>query len=569
MRVVLYSPEDSCWMCYDRPQRVLTLRCHEEILPALRHMELAVERQGLHAAGFLAYEAGAAFDAAMPKKQCAPFPLACFGLFDPPRPISLPSPASPMACSWESELTASEHACALTRIRQLLAQGESYQVNFTYRLRTRFDADPWAYFGQLMAAQPSRHGAYVDCGDFAVCCASPEAFFWRNGEEVWSRPMKGTAPRGRFVMEDRKQAETLRASAKDRAENVMIVDMVRNDLGRICLPGSVSAPELFRIERYPTVWQMTSLVHGRSTASTADILAALFPAASITGAPKIRTMQAIAELECSPRRIYTGSIGVLTPGRQARFNVAIRTVLVDRNSGTAEYGVGGGIVWDSDPQAEYRETLLKAQVLRQKVDMFELLETMRWTREEGIFLRDEHMRRLAESAEYFGFSLDLVALGPALEAFLAELAEDAAVIRLLLARDGQWTFQIKPPPVAGPCRIALARAPVDDHSPFLFHKTTRRDVYERLKLVGFDDTLLWNRRGEVTESTIASVVAELDGQRWTPPLTSGLLPGTMRAHLLASGQVRERIILKEELIRCTRLWLVNSVRGWRQAELVV
>ncbi len=568
--VVLYSACHSSWVRYESPLSVHVARRPEEVPGLIARLEDEVERSGLHAAGLLAYEAGSAFDAAMPAAPCAPFPAAWFGLFAPPRPITLDQPCPQPPLDWTAELDESAHAHALARIREHLASGETYQVNFTYRLRARFSGDPWQLFCRLATRQPSPHGAYADIGEFAVCCASPEMFFQRDGETVLSRPMKGTAPRGRWSEEDLDMAERLARSEKDRAENVMIVDMVRNDLGRVCLPGSVRVPELFRVERYPTLWQLTSLVEGRTRMSTAAVMAALFPAASITGAPKVRTMHLIRELEDSPRRIYTGTMGVMLPGRRASFNVAIRTVLVDRSSGEAEYGVGGGIVWDSDPRAEYRETRVKARVLGDPEPEFSLLETMRWSRGEGVFQLQEHLRRLAGSAGYFGFTIDVGALAAALARAVDEAPGDEGVLRLTLGKSGAWGMTLRPLPAPAPCRIALARGAVDSRDPFLFHKTTRRGVYDRALegAVGVDDVLLVNERGEVTESTIANVVVELGGELLTPPLDCGLLPGTMRAALLQEGRVRERVLRVEDLGRSPGLWLVSSVRGWRRATFV-
>ena len=592
--VVLFSPEQACWVRYERPRAVFVAHRHHEIPGLLARLEGEVEGSGLHAAGFLAYEAGRAFDAAMPVASCAPFPLAWFGLFDPPRPVTLDSVSCAPALNWAPELDEAAHARALARIREHLAGGETYQVNFTHRLRAPFDGDPWPLFCRLASRQPSPHGAYVDTGDFAVCCASPEMFFERQGQTVFSRPMKGTAPRGRWVGEDLAMAEGLARSEKERAENVMIVDMVRNDLGRVCLPGSVRVPELFRVERYPTLWQLTSLVEGRTDAPTADVMAALFPAASITGAPKVRTMQLIAELEASPRRIYTGTVGVMLPGRRARFNVAIRTVLVDRSARTAEYGVGGGIVWDSDPGREYRETLLKARVLDAPEPEFSLLETMRWDRGEGVFLLEEHLERLAGSASYFGFSADMAKVRAEVDRAVREADGQGGVLRLTVDGAGIIGLERRPLPAPAACRVAVARTRVRSDDPFLFHKTTRRAVYEGALagVSGVDDVLLVNERGEVTEGTIANLVVELDGELLTPPLDCGLLPGTLRAVLLRDGRtpyglvrdgqvrdgrirdgrirdghVREGVVRVEDLPRCTGLWLVNSVRGWRRAEL--
>lgn len=571
--IVLPSPEHSGLVRYAAPRAIFEIHELDQVLALLRRLEDEVERSGLHAAGFLSYEAGGAFDPAMPRLSCSPFPLAWFGLFEPPRNQAIAASSSTSVPDWAPELDEAAHALALSRIRDHLAQGETYQVNFTYRLRAPITGDPWALFCRLACSQPSPHAAFVDTGRFAVCCASPEMLFWRDGDEISSRPMKGTASRGRWCAEDEARARDLHSSPKERAENVMIVDMVRNDLGRVCLPGSITVPELFRVERYPTVWQMTSLVRGRSQRSTADVLAALFPAASITGAPKVRTMQIIKELEISPRRIYTGTIGVMTPGRKARFNVAIRTVLVDRETKTAEYGVGGGIVWDSKPGDEYRETQVKARVLHARQQEFSLLETMRWTRTEGILLLAEHMRRLVESVGYFGFSLDEAALRVALDEEVALASGEEGVLRLSLDRSGSWILERRPLPVSTPCRVTLASTPVDSMDPFLFHKTTRREVYEQARAeaagrIDVDDVLLVNENGEVTEASIANVVVKLDGMLLTPSLACGLLPGVLRSHLLAEGRIREGIVRVEDLPSVTALWLINAVRGWRLAEVV-
>lgn len=567
---VLYSPEHSAWVRYERPRAVFAVRAHQDAPRLMAHLEDEVEKKGLHAVGFLAYECGSAFDQAMPRAFCGSFPLAWFGLFDAPSVVPLASGRPFPVLDWVPEMDADTHGRLMARIKDYLASGETYQVNFTHRLRARFQADPWEFFCGLVSRQPSPWGAFVETPDFAVCSASPEMFFQREGDRLWSRPMKGTAPRGRWGEEDEAVARALVASEKERAENVMIVDMVRNDLGRVCLPGSVHAPELFRAERYPTLWQLTSLVRGRTTESTAGVLAALFPAASITGAPKVRTMHIIGELETSPRRIYTGSIGVISPGRRARFNVAIRTVLVDKSKGRAEYGVGGGIVWDSEPAAEFAETRVKARVLAAPEPEFHLLETMRWTRGEGIFLLEEHLRRLGDSAAYFGFALDEGVLRDGLGREVAASGGEGGVLRLTVDRTGSWGVTHRPLPGVSPCRAALALEPVDARDPFLFHKTTRRGVYERAKALvpGVDDVVLWNGDGEVTESTIANLVVELDGELITPRLSCGLLPGVMRARLLGEGRIREGVVRREDLPRSTGLWLVNSVRGWRQCLVV-
>ncbi|MHB8078722.1 MAG: aminodeoxychorismate synthase component I, partial [Candidatus Krumholzibacteriia bacterium] len=331
------------------------------------------------AAGFVAYEAAPAFDAALavrPPDVSGPAaagpgprpPAAWFGFYDAARlerrPPGVRRTAVWRVGPWRPSLTAAAHAAAVARVKGHIAAGDTYQVNLTFRLRSDLRGDPWAFCRALQRRQPSGCGAYLDTGEDVVASASPELFFRLDGERIVTRPMKGTSPRGGDAAHDRRLAARLRASAKERAENVMIVDMMRNDLGRIARPGSVVVERLLAVERYPTVLQMTSTVAARTVASLPDLFAALFPCASVTGAPKPRTMAIIADLEPTPRGIYTGAVGCALPGRRAQFNVAIRTVHLAAATGAAEYGVGGGIVWDSTAAAEYAECLAKAAVLR-------------------------------------------------------------------------------------------------------------------------------------------------------------------------------------------------------------
>lgn len=387
--------------------------------------------------------------------------------------------------------------------------------------------------------------------------------------------MKGTAPRGMTTIEDRANRSKLHASVKDRAENVMIADMVRNDLGRVALPGSVHASALYEVEKYRTVWQMTSTVAASTTSSMSELFGALFPSASVTGAPKVSSMKLIAGLEDSPREVYTGAIGYIAPDRKALFNVAIRTAVIDTRTGTGTYGVGGGIVWDSDPDDEYQECLNKARVLGipQPSADFRLLETMSWTREEGFFLLREHLERLADSAEYFDFAFDRRRIEARLGATTASLAATHKHrIRLLLQRNGEVHAAVKP--IASgdekrAFRLALATSPVDAGDPFLYHKTTQRDVYEKaLAAAGeCDDVLLWNTDGNITEATIGNVVVRLEGRLFTPPVECGLLAGTFRRKLLRDGVVEQRTIALAELAGAEAIYLVNSVRGWITCEL--
>jgi para-aminobenzoate synthetase/4-amino-4-deoxychorismate lyase len=472
--------------------------------------------------------------------------------------------------NWHPTTDRETYNSAIEQIKDHIAAGRTYQVNYTLRLEADFSGSPWDFFLQL-AQRQNNHAAYIDTGRHVICSASPELFFQLDGNTILCRPMKGTIRRGRTTEEDQERSEWLRHSEKNRAENVMIVDMVRNDLGRIAKTGSVHVPRLFETERYPSLWQMTSTVTAETNCSLAEILAALFPSASITGAPKVSTMKIITELENTPRRIYTGSIGSIAPQRKANFNVAIRTALIDRGSGRAEYGVGGGIVWDSTSADEYAEALLKANVLVDQPAPFSLLETMRWTAEEGFFLREKHLARMLDSANYF----DIPVTKEKLEEHLEQISSSFHTpqrVRVSLDQDGILDFEAKPfePEVDFVVlNICLAKQPVDSNNVFLFHKTTRRAVYEAARegSEAFDDVLLYNESGELTEFTIGNLVAELDGQLVTPPLACGALPGTFRAHLMETGQVVERTIHVEQLKDCTRIFRVNSVRKWQEVKL--
>jgi para-aminobenzoate synthetase/4-amino-4-deoxychorismate lyase len=556
------------WLHFRRPLRIVSAPRLEAVPHALAEAEAAVEGQGLHAAGFIAYEAARALDPALAVRPIADFPLVWLGLYGAPAAVEpdRPTGVTLAGADWAASADEAAYREAIGRIREAIRAGETYQVNHTYRLRAPFRADPLSGFLELAQAQRGAYAAYVDTGRFVVCSASPELFLGRDGERVWSRPMKGTAPRGLTLAADRAQAAALASSAKDRAENVMIVDMVRNDLGRVARTGSVRVPRLFEVERYPTLWQMVSEVACESEASLLELLKATFPPASITGAPKARTMALIAELECSPRRVYTGCVGMLGPGRRAQLNVAIRTMVIDRASGTAEYGVGGGVVWDSSAAAELAEARTKARILRHPVPAFELLETLGWDPAGGYRLRARHLARLRGSAEYFGYALDPAAVQAGLDAIARGFTAGARRVRLRLAEDGAIALEASPlddAPAGQPWRVAFAREPVDPADVFLYHKTTHRRVYEaaRAGRPGHDDVLLWNHRGEVTETTTANVVADLDGNLCTPPVSCGLLAGTYRDWLIDGGRVTERVLGVEEVARARGLWLVNSVRG--------
>ncbi len=550
---------------------------HEQILPALRRIEVAIQT-GLHAAGFLSYEAAPAFEPNSRVKVAAEFPLLWFGLFKERREIvagELFRDGKFELADWESSIDETKYCQTVEQIREHIAAGDTYQVNFTFRLRALFRGDDLALYHRLCRSQRAGYCAYIDFGRYHLLSASPELFFkWQN-RNLTTRPMKGTRPRGRTTMEDQRYAEELQTSAKECAENLMILDLLRNDMGRISEFGSVQVSKLFEVERYETVLQMTSTITSRllPEVGLVEILQTLFPSGSVTGAPKIRTMEIINALEDAPRQIYTGSIGFVSPGPEAAFNVAIRTLLIDTQTGTAELGVGSGVTYDSSPESEYRECLLKAQFLSQSRPNFALLETMLYDNAIGYFLLGRHLTRLADSADYFGFQFDENKIRATLQNAAANLRNGKFKIRLLLSREG--TLQVAHTTLAElaprlSMRVTLAREPVDSRDVFLFHKTTHRKIYETRKASRPDceDVLLVNERGELTESTLANLVVRLEGKDCTPPVESGLLAGTFRAELLALGKLSERVLRPDDLRRAESIFLINSVRKWMPAHVV-
>lgn len=534
---------------------------------------------GRWVAGFVTYEAAPAFDDAFRVRPLAdsPFaklPLAWFGIFDRRIPTPPANHGEIAVGPWTPSISEEDHRDAVERIRSAIVAGDTYQVNHTFRMSAQFDGDSERLYHELIEGQSCRYGGFIDTGDWAIASASPELFFeWRHGK-LTSRPMKGTAPRGLDLVEDEAHRTDLTHSEKERAENLMIVDMVRNDMGRISRVGSVRVPALFTAEKYDTVWQMTSTVTSEPTPGTTltDVFAALFPCASITGAPKVATTRLIAELESLPRGVYCGAIGYGGPrpaGPEWAFNVAIRTVAVDRTTSTAWYGTGGGITFDSTPGGEYREALLKARVLERRAVGFSLLETMHWNPRQGFRDLTAHLERLTGSAWYFDVPLDPAEVRSALDGAVRHVDEPQRV-RLLVTRNGAITAESSnaPSPV-GIVQLAIDDPLLDPRDPLLRHKTTERTVYEnaRARHPNAEDVILVTTDGLVADTTIATLCAEFDGIWCTPPLDDGALPGIARQKLVDSGRVQERSIRSENLHRATRLARVNSLRGWEEAAL--
>jgi para-aminobenzoate synthetase / 4-amino-4-deoxychorismate lyase len=551
---------------FDQPQRLLEALRPEEVLPCLQEADAALAK-GYHVAGYLSYEAALGLDRAFKASRAYAMPLVWLGVFSTPTCADLPPPHA-LSCplQWRAELSPQEYQAALGSIRARIAAGATYQANLTFRLWSFYAGEPWELFCFLYHNQPSSCCAYVDTGRWAICSASPELFFALEGSTLTVRPMKGTLRRGRWPDEDKRFAKRLQSSEKDRAENVMVVDLARNDLGRICKAGSVQVPRLFEVERHPTLLQMTSTVTGSTDAAFSQICAALFPCGSITGAPKVETMRIIARTERSPREVYTGSIGYMTPGRRARFNVAIRTVIVDKRTGAAQCGVGSGITWDSSPGQEYEECLLKSRFTAPPRLPAHLLETLRWEPQAGFALLKAHLCRLARSARFFNFGFDAHLARAKLEAGVANAARVPLKVRLWLAPSGDFTVEAVPlaaDPLPRPARVRFATLPVDKAEPMLFHKTADRALYRRLLDLMPDcyDVLLWNQEAFVTELTRFNVLVCTGGRWQTPPIEQGLLRGTLCQALLRGRLVEQADLTKHDVSNAQAIAAINSVRG--------
>jgi para-aminobenzoate synthetase/4-amino-4-deoxychorismate lyase len=431
-------------------------------------------------------------------------------------------------------------------------------------LRNTFAGDPWELFLTLNKAQRSSYAAYIDLDQYSICSVSPELFLSLTNGKLTCKPMKGTIKRGFTTVEDQEKEKWLFSSEKNRAENVMIVDMIRNDMGTIATTGSVCVEKLFSIEKYPTVLQMTSTVTAAITAPIAEIFCKMFPCASITGAPKVKTMEIIKSLERDPRGIYTGSIGYIAPDGKAQFNVAIRTVVIDRKNNQAEYGVGGGITWDSEPKDEYDECKAKAAVLFQDYPEFHLIETILWDPDKGLYLIDDHIVRLLDSARYFEFDLSVADLNKQFDEFLSHRHKEKKKVRITVSRSGKVALETFPLLSMRGCKIALARDAISRGSQFIYHKTTSREIFQQrlAQRPEFDDVILWNEDAFITESCIANVVISYHGELVTPPINQGLLPGVFRKSLLEKGVIKEKDISIEDLFNSEEIFLINSVRGW-------
>lgn len=549
-------------LAFSTPRGELVAWSPAEVRAVLVEVD-ALARRGFWCVGYLRYEAARAFEASAALHE-SDGPLAYFSVHE--RPIEYPDISrEPLAAvNWVRQLSRAEFDAGFHSIQAAIGLGEVYQVNYTAALKAAYEGEPFDLFCALRRSQPRCNAAYISNGEEAVLSVSPELFFDWQGDVLQCSPMKGTMPRGATQDQDRQNMEHLRSSAKERAENVMIVDLIRNDMSRVAQLGSVQVTRLFECEPWPTVWQMTSSVVARTRPGTRllDVFQALFPCGSVTGAPKLRAMHWIRELEAEARGVYCGAAGVVLPGGAARFNVPIRTVLVRR--GRATCGIGSGITAGATRDGEWAEWETKTQFLEQASRPFRLLQTIRI--EDGAACDlDLHLDRLTAAAEHFGFVLDRGRVRGELQAALQGYAGSARA-RLTVDARGVVRVELASRPMvpAAALPVVLAAHAINAPAAFLRYKTTRRSHYEQFAAdtPGIFDTLLWNKRGEVTEFTRGNVILELaSGEKVTPPLQCGLLDGVGRALALADRRVREAIVSIDELSAVRRIWFVNALRG--------
>ena len=569
-KIFIRCPKTLQWRYFEKPTEVLVARNLSEVEALVNRVEKLVNEKKWYAVGFVSYEASPAFNSDMITSNNSRFPLACFALFDDYLMVdqvdSYTIKETPL---WRSSISVGNYMQNISSIKKLIERGDIYQINYTTQFKTNLE-NPKDFFCHFVTDEP--YACYIETNQFQILSASPELFFELDGEKIQTRPMKGTAPRFDSLKLDNESRDQLLRSKKNKAENLMITDMMRNDLSKIAELGSVIVSDPFKVEKFSTVWQMTSTVSARTGASLLEILAAMFPCASITGAPKNKSMEYIKDFEKRTRDLYTGTIGMIEPGRKAVFSVAIRTAIRDAESGETVYGSGGGIVWDSKPVLEFKEVSYKARILKSVKlnDDFYLFETMRLHSKTGITLLTKHIMRLERAADYFGISFSEIATREFVENKIKALETDFDT-RIKLTLDANGKLDLYYSPISKPFQtnqlVQFASTPVSANNIFLYHKSNIREVYDaaQREMPPLVEPILFNQESEVTETNISNIVYQKDGELFTPPVRCGLLPGIMRSHLLENKIIKERVIIKNDLLKVDRLFLINSLRGWRNA----
>lgn len=535
------------------------------------------QKSGLWAAGYFAYELGFLFEERLAQRLTArsETPLLWFGLYEAPQ--NLPANAFDTVPDGTAEnlapaISPADYETAFAGVKNYIAAGDAYQVNLTFKANFQLAGNPLGLYRRLAQSQKTAYGAYINAGDHHVLSRSPELFVSGHGDTLSARPMKGTMPRAPLARQDAADRAALASDEKNRAENLMIVDLLRNDLGRIAEIGSVKVTDLFTVETYSTLHTMTSGITAQRLPNVTllDTIENLFPCGSITGAPKLRAMEIIHEVEPAPRGLYTGSIGYIAPTGDFAFNVAIRTAVID-SSGRGTIGIGGGIVADSEAASEYDEALLKLRFLSDPTPPVTLIETLKWSPQEGFVLLGRHLARLLSSASYFGLPADAAEVTVKL-INVSQTWTAPMRVRLTLSETGTDITAVPLPPTPEKFRFIIVAETLNSSSIWLAHKTTNRAFYDAPRqrahdTLGMDEVVFLNERGELTEGSFTNLFIQRGGKLLTPALASGLLPGTLRAELIETGRAEDAILTLADLHSAEAIFLGNSVRGLIRAEL--
>jgi len=616
-----FSKDNCRSFLFFNPTKIISCYKSEDIENAFLELEFFISK-GYYAAGFVSYEAGYMFEDVLKKHihNTSVFPLMWFGIYKKPviyrhnKKIDIlnAKDAKYSITNFHANVSKGEYIDNVRRIKDFIKKGDTYQVNYTFKYKFDFKGSLYGFYSSLKGNQSVSYSGLIKTPEFSLVSLSPELFFRKKKDMLEVRPMKGTINRGRYTEEDTRNAAILKNCFKNRSENVMIVDLLRNDLGRISKPGTVKTVKLFEVEKYETLLQMISIVKSRLKKDIGiyDIFKAIFPSGSVTGAPKIRTMAIIKMLEKEPRNIYTGCIGFIAPNKEAIFNVAIRTVLIDNKTNNGELGIGSGIVYDSLPVKEFEECKLKANFITQKENNFKLIETILWygsskfpltltlppsprlrrtgspegrgkgeganlrLSRKGYFLLHLHLDRLAKSAEYFGFKFDKEYISRELRKLKKRFKDGSNYkIRLLLTKDGGIElFFDKINNITTFDRARFSDKKTHSKDTFLYHKTTNRKLYDeeykRWNKKGYFDIIFTNEKNQVTEGAISNIIIKKGRRYYTPPVECGLLNGVYRRYLLSKrAPLKEKILYKKDIKEADEIYLVNSVRQMAMVNL--
>jgi len=577
--------DKACHTLYQAPSNIIRADRVADVAGALEELDRALD-DGQHVAGYLSYELGLALEPRLCDlvPRVRNMPLLWFGVFDEMTRLgeaetaeflNEQSRSAHSLSAFTPGMNGTEYKKRFQRVQEMISAGDIYQLNLTFPVNFHCEGDPISLYIELRKRQKVSHGALISTPEFSLLSASPELFMTVRNGRIETRPMKGTAPRAPMLVGDREIIKWLRNDEKSQAENLMIVDLMRNDMSRISKPGSVRVEDLYSIETHPTLHQMTSGIHAtlEDGLSFGDVVRLIFPSGSITGAPKIRAMELINELETGARGVYTGSIGAVTPSGDMHFNVAIRTAVI-MPDGRGTLGIGSGLVADSEIDHEYEECLLKMRFISEPYEPFKLIETLLFEHgadggESEFTLLDRHLERLANSAAYFRYPYDRELVLGALEDAVEKVDAGYIRVRLTLDRDGE--VFVTTTPIARPdpdlvMRFDLSSHLVNSEDVYYYHKTTRRTLFDEefarvSKDPGLDEAVFLNEFGHVTEGCITNIFVKKEGRLYTPRLSSGLLAGTLRADLIERGEAIEAIIEVRHLLEADAIYLGNSVRG--------